>query len=115
MASRRSCADVEELEKELQKLKIENKALKKKLVQHTSPEDELLTPAQKDAIINSTVNKLTKKAEEKIRERVLKDVLPLVSKNQCMEAIAHIKYRIDVSIDETYNLSRRPASKPRTK
>ncbi|AAC95577.1 orf 52 [Ateline gammaherpesvirus 3] len=113
MASGRASSDVEELQKELQKLKLENKALKKKMLQG-NPEEEMLTPPQKEILINSLVSKLTKQAELKIRERVTKDLLPLVTKNQCMEAIADIKYRIDVSTKESQDRPRKTSCKLKT-
>nr|CAC85011.1 hypothetical protein [Saimiriine gammaherpesvirus 2] len=115
MASKRPCAGVEELEKELQKLKLENKTLKKQLIQQAGPDDEILTPSQKDALITSVVNKLTKQADEKIRIKVTKDLLPLVTKKQCMEAITILKYRIDVSTDEPQDRPKRSVSKLRAK
>nr|CAC84291.1 hypothetical protein [Saimiriine gammaherpesvirus 2]CAC84348.1 hypothetical protein [Saimiriine gammaherpesvirus 2] len=113
MASKKPSVDVDELQKELQRLKLENKTLKKKM-QQVSPNDEMLTPSQKESIINSVVNSLTKNAEKKIRLRVSNDLLPLVTKQQCVDAIANIKYRIEVSPEEPQDKLRRAASKHKT-
>lgn len=97
-------AAIDELTSKLNKLELENKALRKRIkkeTQATSGTDErLISAAQKEALVSTAAAKLATKAAQKIESRLRENVATAVTKTEVESAILQFKIRIDISMAE---------------
>ncbi|AMA67408.1 virion protein G52 [Vespertilionid gammaherpesvirus 1] len=88
----------EDLSKQLEKLQLENKALKKKLKQDMGV--VVLTPPAKEAMITHATSLFTKAAAKKIEARIRRETARATTKSEVQDILANVSMRIDLSSDD---------------
>ncbi|AJG42978.1 hypothetical protein KM481_gp48 [Harp seal herpesvirus] len=119
----------EQLSAELEKLKLENKQLRKKVKQiyeddsgksgvATCGPPQVLTPRAKEVLVNSVVGVLTKQASQKIEEKIRKQTEKAVTREDFEKSLQKFTMRIEVSTSEfgeKLTSAKNPVCKPRSK
>lgn len=115
--------NLEDLTARIAQLELENKELKKKVKSGSGatapkgalgpptgpPKEKPLTPAQKEAMAQSAIMKLSAIAAQKIEARVRSTVAKCTTKPEMEAAILDLKMRIDLSVTEVREGARRRA------
>nr|WIV69276.1 hypothetical protein [Bovine gammaherpesvirus 4] len=114
---------MEDLEAKIAQLQLENKQLKKRIKHGTDPQplpgDPIVTPAQREAMIGAATAALTSQAAKKIEAKVRHHTSRAVTKEEVEAAIANIRIRVDLSMEDVTLQTQKPkvrgrsASKPR--
>ncbi|ALE14766.1 ORF52 [Felid gammaherpesvirus 1] len=108
MASKKGTPTHDDLVEQLEKLKIENKNLKKKL-KKISEEDggtgvscssTLLTENAKKVMVSAVTSMLTKQARDRIEQKVMDITSSAVTKEDFEKAVNNVTMRIEVSTAE---------------
>lgn len=93
---------VEDLTAKLTALEMENRQLRKRIkeTKDSGSTSEVLTPAQREALIMAAVSKLTATAGKKITQRVKDATARCVTREDMEGVLSTLRMRIDVSMTE---------------
>lgn len=111
-------AALDELTSKLNKLELENKALRMRIKKETQStngtEERLITAAQKEALISTAAAKLATKAAQKIETRLRENVATAVTKAELEKAILQFRARIEVSMADLSERAETPSKRGRS-
>lgn len=107
MASKRPEKTYEEMVKEVEKLKLENRTLKQRVKESgTIPNDDnILSAAKRENIIVATSRALAAVAARKIEAKVRAKAGKAISENELVANLQALTLRVDVSMSETTGMS----------
>lgn len=103
MASKRPEKTYEEVMKELEQLKLENKTLKQKVKESgaVGSDDTILSVAKRESMVVGASRALVAVASRKIEAKVRSKASKAVSENELSSLLQTLTLRIDVSMSET--------------
>ncbi|UNP64470.1 hypothetical protein [Saguinine gammaherpesvirus 1] len=95
---------VEDLSTKLAKLELENKRLRQRLKStagpEPSPEEQLLTPSQKESMISAATSSLVAVAARKVEAKVRAKTSKALTRGEMTTALQGMTLRLDLSMEE---------------
>ncbi|ADW24393.1 hypothetical protein RHVP.52 [Cricetid gammaherpesvirus 2] len=102
MASKRTKEpSYNELLAQMQKLQLENKALRKKVGNSSSGGETVISPAKKESMILAACRSLSSLASTKIESKVRTKTAKIFTEQELVDALKGVRLRVDVSMEES--------------